>query len=157
MDFLIHTFYGITALFDLNIVATLLRSAPFTYIIVIALFCCILLIIATFSRYRIFSFKMVIAWILSCCITLFYLASANNVELEIMQDTINSQVILSFASSILLFIFYILSMLSAKPKRKKKNYGYNGWWICIISFIVLLAFCCVFNVGLFVASALFYL
>lgn len=156
MDFFIKTFYSTMGLINLNSIVNLLQTYPFPFIISSALFCCIILIIYTFSRYRVLSFTILFAWLLSCLITLFCIPSAN-IVLEKLYSMINSQIILSFTSSIILLIFCILNTLSQKPRKKKKNYGYNAWWINIINFIVLLAFCWIFNIGLFTIPALSYL
>lgn len=156
MDFFIKTFYSTLGLISLDNIANLLRTYPFSFGISSAIFFCIILIIQTFSRYKILSFKIFIAWLLSCIITLFCIANAN-IALDKLYSMVNAQIILSFASSAILLIFCILNMLSNKPRKKKKNYGYNAWWINILSFIILLAFCWVFNIGLFAVSALSYL
>ncbi|RDU65315.1 hypothetical protein CQA53_06460 [Helicobacter didelphidarum] len=157
MDFIKDLFYFGIELIDIDTIQILLQKHLFAYIIVMALFCCVVLLISVFSRYKILSLRIFIAWIFSSVISLLYLLKADDVGIEVLRTNINSQIILSFASSILLLIFWIFSSMSTKPKKRKKNFGYHTWWISIVGFVVLLAFCCFLNVSLFVATAPFYM
>lgn len=149
-------FNSIIEIVNLNVIIMLLHNSPFIYIITISLFCCILLLMNVFSKYKILSIKVLFAWIISCIITLIYLVNSD-MDKDKLSIAINSQVILSFASFIIMLVFYLLSLIGSKPNKPMKNFGINTWWIRSIGFIVLLAFCCIFNICLFVSSALFYL
>lgn len=158
MDFLINVFQIITTTISIDQIVFLLHATPFAYIITLALFCCMLLLINVFSAYKILSFKILIAWLLACIATFVYLVNGHgDMELVQFSTALHSQVILSFSSTIILLIFYLLGLISSKPYKRRKNFGRHTWWVNIVSFIVLFAFCCIFNIGLFVAAALFYL
>lgn len=158
-------FYQIFNLLSLGKVASLLRSAPALYGIVSALFASLCLLIYVFSNHRVFSFKLLAAWVISCFITLIYLA-LERVELDILSIKLNSQLILSFVSTTTLLVLACLSLAFKKPRRLKR---YNKrtlstrilssdlWWVRLLGFGSSLAFCCAFNIGLFVASSLLYL
>ncbi|STQ85597.1 Uncharacterised protein [Helicobacter muridarum] len=158
--------YSILSTVSISKISIMLQSAPFMYTIIVALFCCICLLIYVFSRYMIFSFRLLIAWIISCLVTLLLLAM-DNVDTKALSISINSQIILSFASCVIILILYIISIISNKPKKRKKRYnkvnlstrilGSDVWWAKTIGFIALVAFCCVFNIGLFVSCSLLYL
>lgn len=158
MDFLANLFQTITSLIHINQIVFLLHDSPFIYIITIALFCCVMLLISVFSSYKILNLQILFAWILSCVITFIYLVNSHtDMEQIKLSAALHSQIILSFSSTIILLIFYLLGLVSTKPFKARKNFGRHTWWVSIVRFIVVLAFCCVFNIGLFVASALFYL
>ncbi|RDU72718.1 hypothetical protein CQA66_03745 [Helicobacter aurati] len=160
------TLYSISHAVNIAKISVILQSAPLMYGIVVAMFCCVCLLVYVFSKYRIFNLRLLIAWIISCVITLLLLAQ-NHIDEETFNLSLNSQVILSFASCTIILILYILSMASNKPNKRKKKYNKNTlstrilssdlWWIKILGFVALLAFCCIFNIGLFVFCALFYL
>ncbi len=156
MSIFYKIFYSIIEVTSLNQITLLLNKSTFAYIIAIALFCCVLLLMSVFSKFKIVGIRLLFAWLMSCVITLIYLANGN-MEQDKLSDAINSQIILSFASFTIMLIFYLLGLIGTKPNKPRKNFGRNTWWIRIISFVVLLAFCCVFNISLFVSSALFYL
>ncbi len=158
MDFLSNLFYTTTTLINIDQIAFLLHTAPFSYIITIALFCCVLLLMSVFSAYKILNLQILCAWVFACFATFIYLINAHtDMDSTQLSNALHSQVILSCASTIILLIFYLLGLVSTKPYKPRKNFGYHAWWINIVRLIVVFAFCCVFNIGLFVASALFYL
>lgn len=157
--------YSILNTISIDKISEMLKSYPFMYATVVALFCCICLVVYVFSRYMVFSFRLLIAWIISCLVILVLLAM-NRVD-QYLSMSINSQMILSFTSCIIILILYILSIVSNKPKKRKKKYnkvnlstrilGSDVWWVNVLGFIALVAFCCIFNIGLFVSCSLLYL
>lgn len=158
MDFLTNLFKTVETFIHIEQVVFLLHNYPFAYIITIALFCCVLLLMSVFSSYKILNIQILFAWILSCVITFIYLINSHtNIEQIKLNIAIHSQIILSLSSTIVLLIFYFLGLISTKPFKVRKKFGRHTWWINIIGFVVVLSFCCMFNIGLFVASALFYL
>lgn len=158
MGFLMNVFYIIKTNINIEQIVFLLHATPFAYIITIALFCCVLLIMNVFSTYKILNIRILIAWIFACMTTFVYIVNGHDDMKSIQFNTaLHSQAILSFASTTVLFIFYLFGLISSKPHKKRKNFGYHTWWINAVYFVVLFAFCCMFNIGLFVSAALFYL
>ena len=145
------------SLVDMDRITFLLHSQYAIYGIVMALFCCVVLLFSVFSKRRIFSLRLLFAWILSAFLTLFYVTNISNDAVELKEINIASQIILTFGSSVILLVSYIISLIGNKPKRRNRNFGKHKYWISILSFVVLLAFCCFFNILLFVATSLFYL
>lgn len=158
MDFLANLFHTITTLIHIDQIVFLLRNSPFVYIITIALFCCIMLLMSVFSSHKILNLQILFAWVFSCIIIFIYLLNSHaDMDQVKLSMAIHSQIILSFFSTVVLLIIYLLGLISTKPFKTRKNFERHVWWVNILRFIVILAFCCIFNIGLFVASALFYL
>ena len=158
MDFLVNIFQTIIATINMDQIVFLLHKTPFAYIITLALFCCVLLLMNVFSAHKILSLRILIAWLFACIATFSYLVNGYRYMESIQFNTaLHSQIILSFASTIILFVFYLLGLISTKPYKRRKNFGYHIFWINIVQFVVLFAFCCIFNICLFVLVALFYL
>lgn len=158
MDFLMNIFQTMITSISVEQIALLLHKIPFAYIISLALFCCLFLVVSVFSSYKILELKTLVAWIFACVATFIYLINGSaNMESSQFNTAFHSQLILSCTSTTILLIFYILGLISDKPHKRRKNFGYHVWWISIVRFIVLFAFCCIFNIGLFVTVALFYL
>lgn len=158
MDFFINAFQTTITTISIDRIVFLLHDTPFTYIITLALFCCIFLLISVFSAYKVLNLKILVAWIFACIANFMYLINGyKDMEFTQFNTALHSQIILSFASITILTVFYILGLINTKPYKKRKNFGRHTWWVNIVRFIVLFAFCCAFNIGLFVASALFYL
>lgn len=168
MDFFSNLFQiqipQIIDIISLDSIIILMQTMPFAYGIALALFCCALLLGSAFSRYKMINLKILFAWILSCGATFIYLINGH-AEMDAMQldNALHSQVILSCASTIILLLTYLLELIGTKPHKPAKQFNRRAWWVrivrfvvAIVRFIVIFAFCCIFNIGLFVAAALFY-
>ena len=155
MDNFTKTLLLLTDSISLDSISILARDNIISYALPCALFICALLLINVFSTYKFLSFKILLSWVISCFISLFFITSGD-LDSILLISSVNSQVILSFFSSTIMLIFYIFTIISSKPHKKRKNFGYNRLWIGILSFIVSCAFCCFFNIMLFVAWRLFY-
>lgn len=161
MHSLADILFRATDIISIDSISILAKENIVSFVMPLALFTCVLLIINAFSKYKFLSFRIFCAWIISCLISLFVISSGdlnNTDELNkaVLVSSLNAQIILSFLSSVIMFIFYIFTLLGNKARARKKNFGYNRFWIAIVSFVVLCAFCCLFNIMLFVAWKLFY-
>ncbi|PAF45489.1 hypothetical protein [Helicobacter sp. 11S02629-2] len=133
----------------------ILKTQALGFIISLCLFFCILLLFEVFSKGRIISLKVLGAWVISAVLMLLFLYKSNDYSKAI---AINTEIVLVVVSFVILLLFYIYELFMTKPKRlRKKRYGKHQWWVSIVSFIVLLAFCFLGSVLLYVVGIVYYL
>ncbi|PAF49365.1 hypothetical protein BKH43_06870 [Helicobacter sp. 13S00401-1] len=134
----------------------ILKTQALGFVISLCLFFCVLLLFEVFSKGRIINLRLLIAWIISAILMLLFLYKSEEYSKVI---TINTEIVLFVVSFVILVVFYIYELVATKPKKKrsKKRYGKHQWWVSIVGYIVLLAFCFLGSVLLYVVGIVYYL